>query len=128
MTSKYFLHQTYIFASPPIPISSNILTLRDHRHNSCFQLSLSSFLLLERHHLPYFMKIRKAQKSRARSCRDRAHALTKPHVRGEAKKWKNTFRGGLEAHTSTRYLKSLQELKKHPCNTVLEENEAFTPK
>lgn len=128
MTSKHFLHQTYIFASPPIPISSNILALEDHRQNSCFQLRLSSFLPLEWHHLPHFMKIRKAQQSRACSCRDRAHALTKLHVWGEAKKWRNTLSGGLEAHISSRYLKSLWELKKHSCNTVLEENAAFTPK
>lgn len=128
MTSKHFLHQTYILASPPIPISSNILALEDHRQNSCFQLRLSSFLPLEWHHLPHFMKIRKAQQSRACSRRDRAHALTKLHVWGEAKKWRNTLSGGLEAHISSRYLKSLWELKKHSCNTVLEENAAFTPK
>lgn len=105
MTSKHFLHQTYIFASPPIPISSNILALGDHRQNSCFQLRLSSFLPLEQHHLPHFMKIRKAQKSRAHSWRDAA--LTKAHVWGKAKEWRNTFSGGLEAHISSRNSKSI---------------------
>lgn len=36
--------------------------------------------------------------------------------------------GSLEAHISTMYLKSLQELKKHPCNTILEGNVAFSSK
>lgn len=91
MTSKHFLHQTYIFASPPLLISSNILALEDHRQNSCFQLRLSSFLPLEWYNLFHFMKIRKNQQCRAHSCRDRVSALTEPHVWEEAKRWRNTF-------------------------------------
>ena len=91
MTSKHFLHQTYIFASPPLPISSNILALEDHRHNSCFQLRLSSFLPLQWYNLPHFMKIRKNQQCRAHSRKDKVCALTEPHVWEEAKRWRNTF-------------------------------------
>lgn len=91
MTSKHFLHQTYIFASPPLHISSNILALEDHRQNSCFQLRLSLFLPLERYNLHHFMKIGKNQQCRAHSHRDRVCALTEPHVWGEAKRWRNTF-------------------------------------
>lgn len=101
MTSKHFLHQTYIFASPPLPISFNILALEDHRQNSCFQLRFSSCLPLEWYNLPHFMKIRKNQQCRAHSCRDRVCVLAAPHVWGQAKRWRNTFQwqfGSIHKH------------------------------
>lgn len=91
MTSKHFLHQTCIFASPPLSIFSNILTSEDHRQNICFQLRLSSFLPLELYNLSHFMKIKKNQRCRAHSHRDRVCALTEPMSRWEAKRWRNTF-------------------------------------